>query len=390
MNAFALAWRYVTHYRVKSVVMMIALMLVVVLPITAQILMSAYGQALVARADATPLVLGTRGHRFDLVLKSLYFRPAKTEPIYADAWDRLDDPNFGLAIPLQLEFTAGDGYPVVGTNLEYFAFRGLNIATGRQMVQLGEAVLGSELARLKGLAPGDVLRSDQVSYYNLAAMYPLQMDVVGVLDSTGTSDDRAVFVDVKTAWIMAGLMHGHQDLSQESVDSGVVLRRDEHNVTANAALREYTRVTAENRQSFHLHAERNQLPLSAVLFVPKDDKSATIIGARYNVGEGRYRMLTPREVVDELLGVVFRIRQFFDANLALVGIATMLFLGVITLLSVQLRRAEFATFSRLGAPRGFVWQLLMWEFVILLGASAGAAGGLALLAVWVVSKVIPV
>jgi len=324
-----------------------------------------------------------------LVLKSLYFRTAKTEPIFADAWDQLADPNYGQAIPLQLEFTAGDGKPVVGTTLGYFDFRGFTISQGRQMVQLGEAVLGSAIAAEKGLAPGDVIRSDQTSYYNLAATYPLQMDIVGVLAPTNSPDDRAVFVDEKTTWIMAGLMHGHQDLSKAPTDSSVVLKRDEQNVTANAALREYTRVTDENRHTFHLHGDRSMLPLSAILFVPKDGKAATIISARYNVGESPYRMLKPREVVDELLGYVFRIQQFFNANLALVGIATLLFLGVITLLSVQLRRAEFATFARLGAPRGFVWRLLALEFVILLSLSVVLAGGLAASAFMLVSRWLP-
>lgn len=390
MNALALAWRYVLHYRVKSLVMIVALVLVMVLPLTAQLLMKAYGQALVARADATPFVLGTHGHRFDLVLKSLYFRPAKTEPIYADAWDALADPNYGEAIPLELEYTAGDGYPVVGTTLSYFDFRGFQIVQGRQMVQLGEAVIGSAVASEKGLAPGDVIRSDQTNYYNLAATYPLQMDIVGVLAPTHTPDDRAVFVDVKTTWIMSGLMHGHQDLSQTPANSDVVLKRDDKNVTANAALREYTHVTDENRHTFHLHADRGMLPLSAILFVPKDEKSATIISARYNVGDSEHRMLRPREVVDELLGYVFRIQQFFNANLALVGIATLLFLGVITLLSMQLRRAEFETFARLGAPRGFVWRLLALEFVILLVLSVVCAAGLAASAFTLVSRWLPV
>lgn len=373
MNAFALAGRYVWHYRAKSFVMVLALVLVLVLPLTAQLLMQAYGKALVSRADATPRVLGMRGHRFDLVLKSLYFRPAKTEPIFADAWDQLNDPNYGQAIPLLLEYTAGDGYPIVGTTLNYFDFRALSLTHGRQMAQLGEAVIGSAVAWEKQLAVGDVIRSDQTSYYNLAATYPLQMEIVGVLAPTNTPDDRGVFVDVKTAWIMAGLMHGHQDLSVEDADSDVVLSRDEQGVIANASLREYTRVTDDNRHTFHLHAERSRLPLSAILFLPQDQKSATIIGARYNVGDRSERMLIPREVVDELLGYVFRIQRFFHANLLLVGAATLMFLGVITLLSVQLRQAEFATFARLGAPRGFVWQLMVWEFFILLALSGAAS-----------------
>jgi hypothetical protein len=46
--------------------------------------------------------------------------------------------------------------------------------------------------------------------------------------------------------------------------------------------------------------------------------------------------------------LVFRIKRFFDANAALVGVATGLFLLLVVLLSVRLRRPEMETLFRLG------------------------------------------
>ena len=43
----------------------------------------------------------------------------------------------------------------------------------------------------------------------------------GVLEPTGTADDRVIFVDLKTSWIMAGHGHGHQDLSKDAEVSNV-------------------------------------------------------------------------------------------------------------------------------------------------------------------------
>ena len=49
--------------------------------------------------------------------------------------------------------------------------------------------------------------------YDLSAEYPLKMRVTGILAPTGTPDDLAVFTDVKTAWVIDGIGHGHDDLA---------------------------------------------------------------------------------------------------------------------------------------------------------------------------------
>ena len=51
------------------------------------------------------------------------------------------------------------------------------------------------------IGPGDHLVSAPESLFDLAGVYPLKMTVVGVLSSAHSSDDLAIFVDLKTAWI---------------------------------------------------------------------------------------------------------------------------------------------------------------------------------------------
>ena len=36
--------------------------------------------------------------------------------------------------------------------------------------------------------------------------------MVGILAPTSTPDDEAVFVDIKTAWVISGIGHGHEDV----------------------------------------------------------------------------------------------------------------------------------------------------------------------------------
>ncbi len=47
--------------------------------------------------------------------------------------------------------------------------------------------------------------SSPESVFDITGVYPLKMNVVGILQPTGTPDDDAVFVDVKTAWVIGGL-----------------------------------------------------------------------------------------------------------------------------------------------------------------------------------------
>ena len=71
------------------------------------------------------------------------------------------------------------------------------------------------------------------------------MNVVGILHKSPSPDDQAVFVDLKTAWIIEGFGHGHQDVTMTTDDS-VILKRSEKAVTANAKLTLYTEITEAN------------------------------------------------------------------------------------------------------------------------------------------------
>jgi putative ABC transport system permease protein len=369
-----LAWRYIRFNRLKSGILIAGVALILLLPLAVSLLVNQYERQLMERSRSTPLILGARGNRFDLLLQSLYFRPGKLSPITAAAVEKVRDSDLARPIPIHARFTA-ESRPIIGTTLEYFEFRDLQLRSGRLPGMLGEAVVGSEAADALDLSPGDTLRSDRDNVYDLAKSLPLQMNVVGVLEETGSPDDFAVFVDVKTAWVIEGLGHGHEDLA-ENPDESVVLDRDEDSVTANAALRTYVEITEENLDSFHFHGDRSEYPLSSVIVVPHDDKSRTILKARYDASETR-QMLVPEEVMGELTGLIFRIKRLFDLNFALIAMAMALFLALIVLLSLRLRRAERATIHKLGGSRGLVFWLQAAELGIILLISATVAGGLA-------------
>ena len=114
-----MAWRYVVYHKVKTVILTVCLMLTAVLPLSAHLLIARYGDSLTARARATPLVVGAKGNRFDLVLKALYFGSAQVDAIRMAEVASIRESGLAAPIPLHLRFTAR-GYPIVGTTLDYF------------------------------------------------------------------------------------------------------------------------------------------------------------------------------------------------------------------------------------------------------------------------------
>ena len=375
-----LAWRYLLWQRWKTIILVLAVTLVLYLPLGLQRVIQQTATDMTARADHSPLVLGARGSPLELVLNSLYFSGAQPPVLDYGDMRALQDSGLAGGIPLYARFHS-QGFPIVGTSLDYFPFRGLELAAGRQMVQLGEAVVGAGVARELGLSPGETLVSSPESVFDLAGVYPLKMNVVGVLAPAFSPDDSAIFVDLKTAWIIQGLGHGHQDLVRPEAAASV-LKKEGDRIVANAALVQYNEITPDNIDSFHFHGNSDENPLTAILPVPRDDKSRVLLLGRYQ-GHAGLQMLQPRKVMDELLATVFEVQRYVLAAMALVAVATGAVVLLVFLLSLRARRSERDTLWRLGGGRLQVSALMMAEILVVLVLSAVLAACLtALTALW--------
>lgn len=382
-NRFLLAWRSLTHHRMQSAILMLCIALIAFLPLAVEFLIQHYSSSMTRRANETPLLVGAKGSRVDLLLNSLYFQGRMREQLSMADLEPIRDSKLAQTIGLYVNHTART-YPIVGTQYDYFAFRNLRPVAGTLPLVLGDAVLGAKLAAELDLGPGDGLISDTEKLYDLSASYPLKMKVTGVLNETGSADDWAVFADLRTVWILAGVGHGHQNITPETSDD-MILKKSEDHVAMNASVVEYNEITPENIDSFHFHGGPELLPLTAVLVIPHDPKSRTILQARLENSE-RVQPVPPTIVLNELLELVFRIKKFFDANLILVSLATVLFLTLIVLLSLRVRRREMETLFKIGCSRGTVFWLWATELGLVLGAGLVLAAGMAAAAYWFLAQ----
>jgi len=315
-----------------------------------------------ARADATPLIIGAKESSTDLVINTLYFEQEEIESINLRTIDHLNETGFGYSIPILSAFKARE-FPIVGTNLDYFDFRNLSISKGRTLRYVGECLIGNSVADRLDLKPGDSLVSSPENFFDLAGVYPLKMEVVGVLEASDTPDDMAVFTDLKTNWVIMGLGHGHEDL-QNVHDPTLVLKRDSGNVTASAKLFIYNEINGKNLDSFHFHGNIEDYPITSVLFVPDDQKSATILRGRFEAGEMEEQIVVPTNVINNLLLSIFRIKQIFNTVFILVGVATLLILGLIVILTLRLRKEELYTMFTIGSSRYKITEIIGFELLI--------------------------
>ncbi|MGZ8966262.1 FtsX-like permease family protein, partial [Methylomagnum sp.] len=362
---FFLAWQYLRHNKSRTVILIACLGLIGALPPALHRLLDEGERWMTARAAATPLLVGTRGSAVDLVLKALYFTAAAAPPITMAEVDRIAATGWADPLPVYARFRV-HGLPVVGVSLDYFDFRALAAATGDLPAILGDCVLGSEAAEQLELKPGDSLPTAPDNPFDLAGAYPLKLRVAGVLAKSHSPDDRAIFVDLPTAWVIEGLGHGHTEQSQSTPQADAAFGA----LPVTTETVAYTEITPDNLASFHFHGDPATYPISAVIALPHDRKSAALLRGRYLEHEQTSQIVLPLETTRGLLQNIFRLSALFDGVLVMVGGATVAVVGLVFALSLRLRQREIETIHLLGCGRWMVARLVLAE-ILLIGVAAG-------------------
>lgn len=366
--AFQLAARYVLRHRFQSALLAGALGLVFTLPLCLRVLIDHAQRELRSRAAATPQIVGTRGSALDLMMTALYFKRENLTALPFGTVAELRKNPSAAVIPLHVRFVA-QGAPIVGTELDYFTFRGLRIAAGRQIVRLGDCVVGANLARKRQLQPGGHVFSTPELAFDMAGVYPLKMRVMGVLTPNGTPDDDAIFVDLKTSWLIEGRSHGHDDLQK---DESVILAQEDHNVVGNAAVRMFNEVTDANIASFHFHGDLATYPISAVILLPKSAKAEALLAGQFTRSKDK-QLIRPQDEMEALLAQLVRLEGFAASALLLTATAALFVTALVFALSFRLRRREFQTLEDVGVSHRSLFTVKVLE-IAFIGVAAAAIG----------------
>ncbi|MBY0311211.1 MAG: hypothetical protein K2W85_03995 [Phycisphaerales bacterium] len=358
------------HHATRTLLLVLCVCVAALLPVSTHILLGDFRARLLARAEATPLIAGAKGSRFDLVMGLLYFRRAQMDSITMGDFESIAFNGGADAFPIHAHFSAR-GVPIIATTPDYLDFRRLRAHQGRLPAMIGEVALGFGAAERLGLRPGDTVFSDQREMFDITKPPAIKLSVVGVLAPAGTPDDHVLFVDIKTAWALEGLAHGHADASK-AIPDALLLERDTGRVTVSEEMVEDNQITRENATRFHMHSDPRSLPLTGVVVVPRSPKDLSILKARTNAGKAM-QMVVPSEAVQEMLGYVARIEQLLHLlSVIVVGFACVL-LGLMLAFSIRTRAREVLTLSRIGFSRPAIAAIFGWEICGVIAAGVGIA-----------------
>ena len=360
-----LALKYVCHYWVKSVILVLCITLAIFLPIAGTAVLDQVQTELQSRADSTPKVIGAKGSRFDLTLHALYFDVVPPETFRYEVDKTVRDFGYGRVLPIYRTYHVGeDKTPIVGVKLSYFDFRDLQIAAGDLFGRIGHCVLGSNVAARLNKSVGDDFVSQPQRAEDITSAGNVKFQVVGILKSSGTSDDDVAFVDIKSSWIIDGFGHGHEDV--ETVhDRDKLLSRDDNSAIVNESVAKFIEITDENVGSFHFHALLSKLPISALIVDPIDEKSATFLTDKINEID-ELQIVEPSVEIEKLIDKIFRVKTLFNIASAAIFIVTGLFLILNTLLSIRLRSREMITMYKIGCGQFTIVGLFVWEYLIVI------------------------
>lgn len=100
MNALFLAFSYLRYHWARSLVLVLVAALIMFVPVATQTLLSTSERALIARGEATPLLLGSRGSQLDLTMSALYFSDERPGPVAMREVEAVWDSGLGVPIPV--------------------------------------------------------------------------------------------------------------------------------------------------------------------------------------------------------------------------------------------------------------------------------------------------
>ncbi|MDA7920248.1 ABC transporter permease [Verrucomicrobiales bacterium] len=366
--------RYLTRHKARTLILVSAFTLVWLLPSLIAMVVGQVENRIRARAGETPFLLGKSGSALELAFNGLYFTKPEIQVLPFREVEAVQADDLATAIPIYSRFTAGKNR-IVGTSIDYFSFRGLEIVSGRQLLRLGDCVVGAKTAEENGIVVGDAVISSPETLFDLGGVYPLKMKVVGVLARSGTPDDSAIFVDVKTCWIIEGLGHGHDGADQ--LDPDKLLKSDGETgvIRVNAAVEEYNEITETNAANFHFHGDTGDHPVTAAVLIPHGVKEQALLKGAM-AADKSLQMVSPSEEMDELFETVFSVQQIVLWILFAVGVATVLIGVLVFLLSNRLRKDEFRQLKMLGADVSTMRALVVYEAVFVILVSLLLSGAL--------------
>lgn len=215
MNNLQLVWKNITQELGSTLLSILLTAFGVAILCVIYITSDTFEKQLTNNTKNIDLVVGAKGSPLQLILSSLYHVDNPTGNIALTQARQLgENPFIEMAVPISL----GDnfkGHRVIGTEPSYLELYGLTIQNGALWKNSFEAVIGSEVARKRGLGIGD----EFFTAHGLSEDGHVHDDhpfkIVGILEKSGSIVDNLILCNLESVWDVHGLHHGDHDHAHE-------------------------------------------------------------------------------------------------------------------------------------------------------------------------------
>ncbi|MBR1822445.1 MAG: ABC transporter permease [Clostridia bacterium] len=328
---FRFALKSMAIRRVKLIMTALSIVITAGVALLAYNISTQVSEGIVNTAAKFDIIIGPSGSATQLAMNTMFFTD---KPLGTIPYSVVDELNASGLVNEAIPFSMGDSYnaaPIVGTDAALLAGKALK--AGELFDEALEAVVGFDVAREYGLAPGDSIVTSHGLSADGAAHAEHPLTVVGVLARTNTAYDGAVFTPVGTIWAL----HDHEE-EEEEVDED--------------------------------HVESGAGEICAVLVRSTGFSAYSQLMSVYG-DRAEYLVINPNTVLREVMDNVDLSRRIVYILCAVILVMNLFVVSVIALLNMYDSRKEIALMRLIGIGMGKINRLYLIQNA-LTGAAAMA------------------
>lgn len=385
MNLFQIALKNMRQRRLASWLTMISVALGVSLMIAVLVLHGVVGRQFSQSGSGYHMIIGPEGSPTQLVLAVVYRMENSTSNMpwrYYQKWAH--DPRVELAIPVCFgDATEKGDFPVIGTTPQYFKIPYARTPQPQPFLVKGDflqgswdAVIGAEVARRNQWTIGSQFQLVHGGQRGVDAhIHEEKFTVKGILQATGTPNDRTVFTHIDGFFMLAGhenplreAIHRESQYFHEPEDD--LLQRYAPELVAEE--REAVALKLNPKHAAHAVPDLSK-EVSAILIVAKGDdgdalaSSNNALSIQSDLNEDNAAMsVNPVQVMTKIMRtLVGNIQLAFLLLTGLIVAVSGIGIFVSIYNSMSERRREIAIMRALGAQRRTVSFMILCETLLL-------------------------
>jgi putative ABC transport system permease protein len=343
----------------------------VALVVTVLVILGVIDQSFRRGALGCDFIIGGKGSQYQLVLNTVFHieRPLQNIPYkFLEDLQNKYTPVLESMVPVCMGHDYKK-YPAIATTQDYFdklTYMGdekYRFAQGRnfQDENFYEAVIGETAARWLGLKVGDTIKPVAPSEKNDPHAHP-DFTIVGILDHTGTSNDRAIFLNIEGFWRCPA----HNPTSVTTA-TGVAEKEAAKSPGETAAAHEEHETADHEHDADHDHEHAINREVSAILVCTKSNipHAAELMEATVNNGPVAQAVRPVRVISDLLASIIGNIRLVLMILAVLVVCEAGIGIMVSMYNSMSDRKHDIAIMRALGASRFTVMTIILLESILL-------------------------